>query len=56
MYCTYVYVLKDGIVVAEGSTEEVITEKLIKEVYEVDCALTRNPVGGKLNITFFSKL
>lgn len=56
MYCTYVYVLKDGIVVAEGSTEEVITEKLIKEVYEVDCALTRNPVGDKLNVTFFSKL
>lgn len=56
MYCTYVYVLKDGCVVAEGPTEEVITEKLIKDVYEVDCSLTRSPVSGKLNVTFFSKL
>ncbi len=26
MYCTYVYVLKDGRIVAHGKTEEVITE------------------------------
>lgn len=56
MYCTYVYVLKDGRVAAEGPTEEVITEELIREVYEVDCSLTRNPRSGKLNVTFYSKL
>ncbi len=54
MYCTYVYIMKNGEVVAEGETEEVITERLIKEVYEVDCALSRNPVSGKLNVSFFS--
>ena len=47
MYCTYVYVLKDGRIVAHGKTEEVITEALIREVYEVDCAVARNPVSGK---------
>ena len=56
MYCTYVYVLKDGRIVAHGKTEEVITEALIREVYEVDCAVARNPVSGKLGVTFFSRL
>ena len=56
MYCTYVYVLKDGRIVAHGKTEEVITEQLIREVYEVDCAVARNPVSGKLGVTFFSRL
>jgi len=56
MYCTYVYVLKDGRIVAAGPTEEVITEALIKDVYEVECSVSRHPVSGKLNVTFFSKL
>lgn len=53
MYCTYVYVLKEGQIVAHGPTEEVVTEKLIEDVYEVNCSVARNPVSGKLNVTFF---
>ena len=56
MYCTYVYVLKDGRIVAHGPTEEVITEQLIRDVYEVDCSVTRNPRSGKLTVTFFSRI
>lgn len=56
MYCTYVYVLKEGRIVVHGPTEEVITEKLIEDVYEVDCSVARNPVSGKLNVTFFSRI
>ena len=56
MYCSYVYVLKDGRIVAHGNTEEVITEQLIRDVYEVDCSVSRHPVSGKLNVTFFSTL
>ena len=56
MYCSYVYVLKDGRIVAHGPTEEVITEQLIRDVYEVDCAVARHPVNGKLSVTFFSTL
>ena len=56
MYCSYVYVLKNGRIVAHGPTEEVVTEQLIREVYEVDCAVARNPISGKLNVTFFSTL
>jgi iron complex transport system ATP-binding protein len=56
MYCTYVYVLKDGSIVARGRTEDVITEQLIRDVYEVDCSVERNKVSGKLHVTFFSQI
>lgn len=55
MYCTYVYVLKDGRIVAHGPTEEVITEQLIRDVYEVDCSVARSPRSNKLNVTFYSR-
>ena len=53
MYCYYVYVLKNGSVVAEGPTEDVITEALIRRVYEVDCSVQRHPKTGKLHVVFF---
>ena len=53
MYCDYVYVLKNGSVVAEGPTEDVITEALIRRVYEVDCSVQRHPKTGKLHVVFF---
>lgn len=56
MYCNYVYVLKDGKIIAHGPTEKVITEKLIRDVYEVDCSVERHPKSGKLHVTFFSNL
>ena len=56
MYCTYVYVLKNGRIVAHGKTEDVITEELIRSVYEVECAVERHPKSGKLHVTFFSQL
>ena len=36
MYCDRLYVMKDGHVAAEGTPEEVLTSKMIKDVYEVD--------------------
>ena len=56
LYCDYVYVLKEGRVVASGRTEDVVTEALIREVYEVECAVQRHPKNGKLYVTFFSRL
>lgn len=55
MYCTYVYVLKDGKIVADGHPEDIITSELIKEVYEVDCEVVRHPATGKLYVVYFSK-
>lgn len=56
LYCDYVYVLKDGAIVAHGPTETVITEELIRSVYEVDCAVQRHPKNGRLYVTYFSRI
>lgn len=54
MYCNYVYVLKNGQIVAHGPTEEVITKQLIRDVYEVDCEVERDRRTGRLRVTFYS--
>lgn len=42
MYCTWLYAMKDGKVVASGTPEEVLTPKQIKEIYEVDAEVLRD--------------
>ncbi len=56
MYCSYVYVLKNGRIVAHGPTEEIITKELIREVYEVDCEVERDRRSGKMRVTFYSMI
>ena len=56
MYCSYVYVLKNGRIVAHGPTEEVITKDLIRDVYEVDCEVERDSRSGKMRVTFYSMI
>ena len=36
LYCDYLYVMKNGEIVAEGTPETIITEAIIKKVYEID--------------------
>ncbi|MCD8118071.1 MAG: ABC transporter ATP-binding protein [Lachnospiraceae bacterium] len=55
MYCTYLYVLKDGNVVAHGTPEEIITEELIREVYEVDCQVMRHEASGRMYVVYLSR-
>lgn len=52
MYCDKIYVLKDGNIVAYGRAEEVLTQALIKEVYEVDAILNKDKNGKLLSISY----
>ena len=56
MYCSYVYVLKNGRIVAHGPTDEVITKELIRDVYEVDCEVERDRRSGRMRVTFYSMI
>lgn len=38
-YCDYIYALKDGELVAQGTPEEVLTESLINEIFQVNCQI-----------------
>jgi len=44
-YSDKVLALKNGTVYKFGSTEDVITEKMIKDVYNVDCEIVDGPKG-----------
>lgn len=46
-YAEYLYLLKDGQVVIEGSSEEVLTPQWIREVFGVDASVSRNGKTGR---------
>lgn len=45
MYCTQIFVLKDGRIVAHGAPADVLTPELIRDVYEVDAEVFRDKNG-----------
>ncbi|WP_034551784.1 ABC transporter ATP-binding protein [Carnobacterium funditum] len=51
-FTDYLYAMKDGRIIKEGTPEEVLTEVVIKELYEVDCRTYTNPILGKQTIEF----
>lgn len=38
-YCDKLYVMQNGVVVANGKPNDILTQQLIKDVYEVDCTI-----------------
>lgn len=49
-FCDYIYALKDGKIYAQGLSQEIITPKLVKDLYGVDCEIfSRN---GELFIQY----
>jgi iron complex transport system ATP-binding protein len=45
-YADYLFALKNGKLIAEGSTDKIISEKLIHDVFHLDSYVTRDPVSG----------
>lgn len=52
MYCDKIYVMKDGNIVAYGNPDDVLTTKLIKDVYEVNSIINKNEQNGLLSISY----
>ncbi|MSS64139.1 ABC transporter ATP-binding protein [Velocimicrobium porci] len=50
-YCNYLYVLKNGEIVGQGSPEEILTPKFLREVYEVETEIVKDK-NGKIHILF----
>lgn len=51
-FTDYLYAMKEGQIIKEGRPEEVLTQAVIKELYEVDCRTYANPISGKQTIEF----
>lgn len=51
-YCDYIYALKDGELIAQGKPEEVLTESLITDIFQVKCQIYENPITKKLGFHY----
>ncbi|MCG7523048.1 ABC transporter ATP-binding protein [Streptomyces sp. OfavH-34-F] len=51
-YCDRLYVLRDGGVVASGTPRQVLTPRLLAEVYEVTAEVAVHPRTGRPQVTF----
>jgi iron complex transport system ATP-binding protein len=47
-YCDYIYAMKNGELIAQGTPEDVLTEELIAEIYQVQCQIYENPITKKM--------
>lgn len=46
-YATYLVVMAQGAIAARGSVNEIVTESLLREVYDLDCRLLEDPETGR---------
>lgn len=53
MYCNKLYVLKDGNVITSGIPNKILTPKLVRDVYEIECDIKENSDTGYLAITYY---
>lgn len=53
MFCDKLYVLKAGEIVAGGAPRHILTPKLIRDVYDIDCDIRENPDNGYLSINYY---
>lgn len=52
-YCDRIYILDHGRVVREGTPGEVITEEMIREIYDAKASVDIHPKTGMMNIVYF---
>ncbi|MBS9776393.1 MAG: ABC transporter ATP-binding protein [Fusobacterium sp.] len=51
-YCDYVYAMKKGKILYEGSTDKILDEKVIKDIYGVECNILEHPIRKKKMVIF----
>ena len=51
-YCDRLYLMKEGRIFTSGKPEDILTEKIIRKVYEVDVTVEKHKGTGLLNIVY----
>ena len=54
-YCDSIILLKEGKIVAVGSSEETLTPENVKEVFNVDTIVKKHPITGSLHVIPISR-
>lgn len=55
LYCDRIYVMKEGKMVASGTTTEILTTDLIFDVFDVHCDIIQHPVTKRPSIHYLPK-
>lgn len=51
-YCDYLYAMKDGKIINEGTPEQLITPDTIHKLYSINSAIYTNPITSELAIAY----
>lgn len=51
-YCDYLYAMKEGKIIAEGTPNELITKETLHTLYDVDSEIYTNPITNNLSVAF----
>ncbi|ROS05102.1 iron complex transport system ATP-binding protein [Sinobacterium caligoides] len=52
-FCDELAILKDGKLIQQGATEDVLTPSLIKSVFSVNTVIDKHPINGSLRLSFY---
>ena len=52
IFCDYIYVLKDGKLIEEGTPEKVLNRENLKNIFNIECYIGRNPINNKIQISY----
>ncbi|MCF7792461.1 MAG: ABC transporter ATP-binding protein [Candidatus Cloacimonetes bacterium] len=51
-YCDRIVMMKQGKIIADGKSENIINQSTLKQVYDADLEVISNPVSGKPNLIY----
>ena len=54
IFCDYIFVMKDGKVIKEGTAEEVFTADMLKNIFGIECYVGKNPINNKVQISYMT--
>lgn len=52
-FCDEIAVLKEGKLIQQGATEDVLTPSLIQNIFSVNTVIDRHPIYGSLRLSFY---
>ena len=52
IFCDYIYILKDGKLIEEGTPEQVLNRENLKNIFNIECYIGKNPINDKVQISY----
>lgn len=46
-YCDYIYAMKEGRILHEGSSKYILNERIMEDIYDIKCSIVEHPIRKK---------